>query len=1005
LIPGAADATTSLITAAPTSIVADGATTSTITVQLKDAFSNNLDSGGDTVVLATDLGTLGSVTDNSNGTYTATFTSATTTGTATITGTVNAAAITNTETVTLIPGAADGTTSLITAAPTTIVADGVETSTITVQLKDAFSNLLISGGDTVVLTTDLGTMGSVTDNGDGTYTAILTSATTTGTSTVTGTVNAVEITDTATVTLKPGDPAKVAFSVQPSDTTSTESISPAIKVQVQDQYSNLVTTVTDFITLAFGTNAGSPAGILSGIRNVAAVSGEATFSDISIDKVGVGYTLTASSGDLASATSASFEIKVGAPVQLAFSVEPSNTDATLPITPAIKVQVQDAGGNQVPTATDSITLAIGNNPGPGTLSGNFTVAAVSGEATFSDISIAKAASGYTLTADNGVFPIVTSAAFTINVGVPAQLVYIVQPTDATSTEAISPAIQVQVLDAGANLVTSATTSVTLVIGTNPGGGTLSGTWTVAANSGVATFSDISIDKVGVGYALVTSATDLTSATSDVFDINIGLPAQLAFSVQPFDTEVRLAITPTVKVQVHDAGGNRVSTALNAITLAIGTNPGSGTLSGTLIIPAVAGEVAYSGISIDKVGVGYKLTASYGGLPTITSVSFDITDTLVTTIDTGTSVIQTDIANLQVNIEQSITQATAGIAKDVAEIKKDTADIKKDTGTSILGKLDALESSVTSILEDTSTNIPEQLSSIEDLKETGSAKILNRPTTIKRGETISIQFQTESGLSPTLNLYDPDSKQLVTDAVMTEIGTTGIYKYELEIDGSLPLGDYTILVTESERGDLDSMGLTVAETDLASIGSEVTDLTEDISGIGTDVSSIATGVTDLKADIESVQEAAIGAQSQATRAASAASAARKIIEEVRDKLKEQAEGGAASPVVELMAQLQTALQSIREAALAPQRAVETGLSSLDGSIKEISELLKAVSSENGVNLDTMYESLDETSSDVTEIKDKVERLKVMLELNKEIAEKVLERAPPKKAVIKTWFETG
>jgi adhesin/invasin len=200
LIPGAADATTSLITAAPTSIVADGVTTSTITVQLKDAFSNNLISGGDTVTLATDLGSLGSVVDNSNGTYTVTLTSTTTTGTATITGTVNAVAITDTATVTFIPGAADPTTSLITAAPTSMIADGVTTSTISVQLKDANNNNLISGGDTVALATDLGSLGSVTDNSNGTYTATLTSATTTGIATITGTVNAVAMTDTATVT-------------------------------------------------------------------------------------------------------------------------------------------------------------------------------------------------------------------------------------------------------------------------------------------------------------------------------------------------------------------------------------------------------------------------------------------------------------------------------------------------------------------------------------------------------------------------------------------------------------------------------------------------------------------------------------------------------------------------------------------------------------------------------------------------------------------------------------
>jgi uncharacterized Zn ribbon protein len=158
-------------------MTADGVTTSEITVLLKDVNDNNLDSGGDTVTLATDLGSVGSVTDNGNGTYTATLTSGTVAGTATITGSVNAAAITDTATVTLTPDAADATTSLITASPTSIAADGAETSTITVQLKDVNNNDLISGGDTVTLATDLGSLGSVTDNSDGTYTATLTSGT------------------------------------------------------------------------------------------------------------------------------------------------------------------------------------------------------------------------------------------------------------------------------------------------------------------------------------------------------------------------------------------------------------------------------------------------------------------------------------------------------------------------------------------------------------------------------------------------------------------------------------------------------------------------------------------------------------------------------------------------------------------------------------------------------------------------------------------------------------
>ncbi len=55
-------------------------------------------------------------------------------------------------------------------------------------------------------------------------------------------------------------------------------------------------------------------------------------------------------------------IAIGPPAQLAFSEQPTNTLSTASISPAIKVQVQDVDANLVTTATDSITLAINNNP-------------------------------------------------------------------------------------------------------------------------------------------------------------------------------------------------------------------------------------------------------------------------------------------------------------------------------------------------------------------------------------------------------------------------------------------------------------------------------------------------------------------------------------------------------------------------------------------------------------------------------------------------------------------
>ena len=187
------------ISANPTSIAADGASTSTITVQAKDANGNNLTAGGDTVVLFTTSGSLGSVTDNADGTYTATLTSSASAGTATITGTINSEDITNTAIVTYFDTGANASQSTISANPTSINADGVSTSTITVQARDGGGNNLTSGGDTVALFTTAGSLGSVTDVGDGTYTAILTSSTSAERATITGQINSDAISDQATV--------------------------------------------------------------------------------------------------------------------------------------------------------------------------------------------------------------------------------------------------------------------------------------------------------------------------------------------------------------------------------------------------------------------------------------------------------------------------------------------------------------------------------------------------------------------------------------------------------------------------------------------------------------------------------------------------------------------------------------------------------------------------------------------------------------------------------------
>ena len=242
--------------------------------------------------------------------------------------------------------------------------------------------------------------------------------------------------------------------------------------------------------------------------------------------------------------------------------------------------MQDALGNTVTSSTASITVAIGANPAAGVLSGTLTVSAVAGVATFSNLSIDKTGTGYTLTAASGALTSATSAAFNITPAAATQLAFSVQPSGTTAGVAIAPAVQVTVQDALGNTVTGSTASITLAIGTNPGGGALSGTATVAAVAGVASFSNLSIDKAGAGYTLTAASGALTSATSVAFNITPGAASQLAFTVQPSSAAAGASISPAVQVTVQDALGNTVTGSTASITVAIGTNPGGGALSGT-----------------------------------------------------------------------------------------------------------------------------------------------------------------------------------------------------------------------------------------------------------------------------------------------------------------------------------------------------------------------------------------------------------------------------------------
>src|SRR5437867_2727964 len=424
--------------------------------------------------------------------------------------------------------------------------------------------------------------------------------------------------------VSPGAATHLTFTVQPGTTPAGQQIAPAGKVAAQDALGNVVPSFTGSVTVALGSN---PAGsTLSGSATVSAVSGVATFGDLSINTSGSGYTLTATATGLTGATSTPFGITPGAATHLVFTVQPANATAGTTLTPAVQVAAQDAAGNTVPSFSGSVTVALGGtNPAGGTLAGTTTVAAVNGVASFATLSIDKSGS-YWLTATAPATGLSggTSNDFSIAAGAATQLAFTVQPSNAVAGRTISPAVQVSARDAQGNLVTGFVGSVTMALGSKPSGGTLAGTTTVAAVSGVASFASLSIAKVGTGYTLTAAAAGLPAATSATFNVTPGTAAKLVFTVQPSNTAAGAAITPAVQVPAQDALGNTASGCTGTVTVALGTNPSGGTLAGTTTVTAAGGVATFGTLSVDKVGTGYTLAATAPGLSGATSSAFTVT---------------------------------------------------------------------------------------------------------------------------------------------------------------------------------------------------------------------------------------------------------------------------------------------------------------------------------------------------------------------------------------------
>jgi hypothetical protein len=128
-------------------------------------------------------------------------------------------------------------------------------------------------------------------------------------------------------------------------------------------------------------------------------------------------------------------------------------------------------------------------------------------------------------------------------------------------------LTVQLLDANSHPLNPADvsangTEVTTSISTNPGGGTLTGTRTVASSRGVASFGDLQIDKPGAGYDLAATAPGLTQATSNLFTVTgVIQPCGASCSASQETATTATSITTT------SASGDFAALGLGGVSLA------------------------------------------------------------------------------------------------------------------------------------------------------------------------------------------------------------------------------------------------------------------------------------------------------------------------------------------------------------------------------------------------------------------------------------------------------
>jgi len=295
-------------------------------------------------------------------------------------------------------------------------------------------------------------------------------------------------------------------------------------------------------------------------------------------------------------------------------------------------------------------------------------------------------------------------------------------------------------------------------------------------------------------------------------------------------------------------------------------------------------------------------------------------------------------SLDTNTVKVITAVETQAAKTqekVAEVKTEADNILTATGTTIPAQIAAAQEAISTTL-------------ITEVTPHIKSSILNTENLVRTGETLTIRYRTFSGLNPTIDVYNADNKLKVNKGEMEEIGSTGIYEYDVEFSQNWGKGDFTIICSESTKGVTDALTITVTTTDMEQVYDQVTMILGSTAEIG-DLKEVADAMNSqfsvIKTALENID---------------------------KDLL----------------------IKSIKNDAVGSSAALKPIFMQLSGLTRQV----KQVSEKIGVNLEKIYEVSADKKNDIMYIKNKSQELKAVMELTRKMVDNIAN-----KPVVQTWYE--